>query len=132
MDTNWEGKADYAIKALESVDLAYIHVEAIDEAAHSGDARMKVAAIEAFDRRLVARLLEKINFPCKIAILPDHYTPIELKTHSRDPVPFVISNQEHAGDGLESYSEKEIKEKGSLGIRNGADFMKLFLKADRG
>jgi 2,3-bisphosphoglycerate-independent phosphoglycerate mutase len=128
IDTNWEGKADHAIRALERLDLVYLHVEAIDEAAHAGDAKMKIAAIEEFDRRLVGRLLKNVDFECTIALLPDHYTPIIMKTHSRDPVPYIISAPEHKVDGLKSYSEKEIKEKGSLGLRDGHEFMKMFLE----
>jgi 2,3-bisphosphoglycerate-independent phosphoglycerate mutase len=128
IDTNWRGKADSALTALETVDLVYLHVEAIDETSHSGDVEMKVAAIEEFDKRLVGRIVEKIDFEYKMAILPDHYTPISLKTHSKDPVPFIISSLDGEWDNLTTFSEKEIKKKGSLGIREGHDFMDLFLK----
>ena len=132
IDTNWEGKADAALKALETVDLVYVHVEAIDEAAHAGDMDLKIRAIEEFDRRLVGRLLDGIDFPCKIAVLPDHFTPIALKTHTSDPVPFIVSNVGAdgvvgEGDGLKTYSEKEVETKGSLGIRAGHEFMEMFL-----
>ncbi|RMF90283.1 MAG: cofactor-independent phosphoglycerate mutase [Methanobacteriota archaeon] len=130
LDTNWEGKAEAALKALEDVDLVYVHVEAVDEASHAGDAEQKVAAIEEFDRRLVGRLLDRIDFPCRIALLPDHYTPVDMRTHSRDPVPFIISPWAEGGDGLASYSEKAIKEKGSLGVREGHLFMEVFLSGD--
>ncbi|MFQ5800153.1 MAG: cofactor-independent phosphoglycerate mutase [Candidatus Hydrothermarchaeales archaeon] len=130
IDTNWEGKADHAIKALEKVDLVYLHVEAIDEASHAGDAKMKVAAIEEFDRRLVGRLLENLDFECTIALLPDHYTPISIKTHSQDPVPYIISAPKNKSDGLKSYSEREVKENGSLGIREGHEFLKMFLEGN--
>ncbi|MFV2041328.1 MAG: cofactor-independent phosphoglycerate mutase, partial [Candidatus Hydrothermarchaeales archaeon] len=90
IDTNWEGKAEAALKALETVDLVYVHVEAIDEAAHAGDMSLKIRAIEEFDRRLVGPLLEGVDQECKIAVLPDHFTPIRLKTHTADPVPFIV------------------------------------------
>lgn len=128
IDTNWRGKANSALKALETADLVYIHVEAIDEASHSGNVEMKVAAIEEFDKKLVGRIVEKIDFEYKIAILPDHYTPLSLKTHSKDPVPFIISSLDGEGDNLTTFSEKEIKKSGSLGIREGHKFMELFLK----
>jgi 2,3-bisphosphoglycerate-independent phosphoglycerate mutase len=89
---------------------------------------MKVSAIEAFDKKLVGRIVEKIDFKYKIAILPDHYTPLSLKTHSKDPVPFIISSLEGEGDNLTTFSEKEIKKSGSLRIREGHKFMELFLK----
>ncbi len=127
IDTNWEGKADSAIEALERVDMVYLHVEAIDEASHAGDAELKIRAIEEFDKRLVGRLLKNIDFNCRIAVLPDHYTPISLKTHSSDPVPYIISTLDGEGDGLRSYSEKEVQERGSLGIREGHKFMEYFL-----
>jgi 2,3-bisphosphoglycerate-independent phosphoglycerate mutase len=127
IDTNWEGKADAAIQALETVDLVYLHVEAIDEASHAGNARMKVSAIEEFDKRLVSRLIEKLDFPCKIALLPDHYTPVSKRTHTSDPVPYIISSIGKDLNELRVYSETEIKEKGSLGIKKGHEFMKTFL-----
>ncbi len=128
IDTNWEGKADHALSALDRVDLVYVHVEAIDEASHAGDAELKVRAIEEFDKRLVGRLIDKINFECRIAILPDHYTPTSIKTHTSDAVPFVITNLGGKVDGLTEYSEKEVKERGSLGTSEGHHFMDLFLK----
>jgi 2,3-bisphosphoglycerate-independent phosphoglycerate mutase len=128
IDTNWAGKADAAIQALETVDLVYLHVEAIDEASHAGDTEMKVFAIEEFDKRLVARLIEKLDFPCKIALLPDHYTPVSMRTHTSDPVPYTISSIGKEANELRTYSESEIKEKGSLGIKMGHEFMKTFLE----
>ena len=128
LNTNWEGKADYAVLALEKVDLVYLHVEAIDEASHAGDLKMKIRAIEEFDKRLVGRLMENLDFECRIALLPDHYTPIKIKTHTADPVPFVISGPGFEASGLKSYSEKEIKVKGSKRIRMGHEFMGMLLK----
>ncbi|HDH28400.1 MAG TPA: phosphoglycerate mutase, partial [Euryarchaeota archaeon] len=133
IDTNWEGKAEAALKVLETVDLVYVHVEAIDEAAHAGDLSLKIQAIEEFDRRLVAPLLEGVDFDCKIAVLPDHFTPICLKTHTADPVPFIVSTLGSEGvvgegEGIMSYSEKEVTADRSLGIRPGHKFMELFLE----
>ncbi len=133
IDTNWEGKAEAALKAFETVDLVYVHVEAIDEAAHAGDLRLKIHAIEEFDRRLIGPLLDGIDFHCKIAVLPDHFTPIALKTHTADPVPFIVSTlggegASSEGEGIKSYSEKEVTADSSLGIRPGHKFMELFLE----
>ncbi|GBE56499.1 cofactor-independent phosphoglycerate mutase [archaeon BMS3Bbin16] len=133
IDTNWEGKAEAALKALETVDLVYVHVEAIDEAAHAGDLSLKIQAIEEFDRRLVGPLLEGVDFDCKIAVLPDHFTPIALKTHTADPVPFIVSTVGGKGvvgegEGIKSYSEKEVTSERSLGIMPGHKFMELFLE----
>ncbi len=127
IDTNWKGKALKAVDALENYDLVYVHVEAIDEASHAGDVELKIKAIEAFDKYLVGEVLDTREANWRIAILPDHYTPCRLKTHTDDPVPFIVSGKGLDGDGLRSYTEKEVKEKGSLGIRDGHDFMKLFL-----
>lgn len=98
LDTNYLGKAEYALKALEKKDFVYIHVEAPDEASHMGDLRLKIEAIEAFDEKVVGTLLKGLEHfkDLKIMVLPDHPTPLSLRTHSGDPVPFVIySTQEH-------------------------------------
>jgi 2,3-bisphosphoglycerate-independent phosphoglycerate mutase len=128
IDTNWEGKAEAALKTLKEVDLVYVHVEAIDEAAHSGDLDLKIKAIEAFDKRLIGSLIDKIDFECRIALLPDHFTPLRLKTHTHDPVPFIISGSDVTSGGLESYSEKEVRENGSIKNMNGHEFINFFLK----
>jgi len=124
VDTNWEGKAEQAISGLETLDLIYIHVEAIDEASHAGDVELKVRAIEEMDRRLLGRLLDRLSFECRLAVLPDHYTPLSLRTHTAQPVPFVISPAK-AGKRLRCYSEAEIKAKGRLGLKEGQELMRL-------
>jgi 2,3-bisphosphoglycerate-independent phosphoglycerate mutase len=91
-NTNYEGKADAALKALQKNDLVCVHVEAPDEAGHVRDAELKVKTIEDLDRRLVGRIIAGMKEPYAIAILPDHPTPISLGTHSRDLVPFTISS----------------------------------------
>lgn len=123
-DTNYEGKADYAVKALETNDLVYIHVEAPDEAGHAGDMEMKIKTIEDLDKRLVGRILDRAE-ECKIAVLPDHPTPIKVKTHVPDPIPFAIYTPNSRGDGLK-FDEASAK-KGSLGSIVGEEFMKLLL-----
>ena len=123
-DTNYEGKADYALRALETNDFVYVHVEAPDEAGHAGDAEQKIRTIEDLDRRLLGRILDKAE-GCKIAVLPDHPTPIRVKTHVSDPVPFAIYAPGSKGDKLK-FDERSGK-KGSLGFIAGEKFMGLLL-----
>ncbi|MDI6883734.1 MAG: cofactor-independent phosphoglycerate mutase [Hadesarchaea archaeon] len=123
-DTNYEGKADYALKALESKDLVYVHVEAPDEAGHAGDAEQKIKTIEDLDKRLIGRILKGAR-DCKIAVLPDHPTPIKVRTHTPDPVPFAIYAPGAKGDGLR-FDESSGK-RGSLGFIPGEKFMELML-----
>ena len=92
LDTNYYGKAEYAINALNEKDFVFVHVEAPDEASHNGNVEDKIKAIEDFDEKVVGTVLTKIKkFPLyRMLVLPDHATPIQLKTHASDPVPFVI------------------------------------------
>lgn len=126
-DTNYEGKADYALRALdEGLNLIYIHVEAPDEAGHAGDFDQKVRTIEDLDKRLVGRILDRVDMGnVKIMLLPDHPTPIERRMHMPDPVPAVVYSPEKKGDGLR-FSESEAK-RGSLGFIYGPDLMRLFI-----
>jgi len=128
-DTNYEGKGKHAARALSKYDFVYVHAEAIDEASHAGDAEMKIKTIEEFDRRLLGKFLNSLDKEqenCIIAVLPDHYTPISIRTHARDPVPYIVSS--HAlrkKDGLARYTEEEIKSKGSLGVKKGEELISL-------
>jgi 2,3-bisphosphoglycerate-independent phosphoglycerate mutase len=124
-NTNYEGKADYALKALKKFDFVYVHVEAPDEAGHEGKLEQKVKTIEDLDKRLLGRILNQAE-DCKIAILPDHPTPVEVKTHVADPIPFAVYSPGMKGDGLK-FDESSAK-KGSLGQIPAGQFMKLFLK----
>lgn len=95
VDTNYEGKAEYALHSLEAMDFVLVHVEAPDEAAHIGDIEMKVKAIEEFDALVVGKILKGLeaefaDVGYKILALPDHYTPVSLKVHTKEPVPFAI------------------------------------------
>jgi len=90
LDTDYAAKADVALAALERVDLVFVHVEAPDEAGHEGDTVEKIKAIEAIDREIVARLAGSPLKPA-VLVLPDHPTPISMRTHADDPVPFVIA-----------------------------------------
>jgi 2,3-bisphosphoglycerate-independent phosphoglycerate mutase len=99
LDTNFRGKAEYAIKALNDFDMVFVHVEAPDEAGHGGMIKEKIKAIEDFDELVVGSVLagtEDLG-PLKILVLPDHPTPIKLRTHVSDPVPFAIYSSEKVG-----------------------------------
>lgn len=125
-DTNYEGKADACIKALENHDLVYVHVEGIDEASHAGDLRLKIRAIEDFDRRLVGRVLGNIEEDVCIAVLPDHLTPIKHKAHFHGDVPFLIYRPGEKGDNVEGFDEESCR-KGDYGSIKGKEFISLFL-----
>ena len=125
-NTDYEGKARAAIGALGDVDFVYLHVEASDEAGHEGDEHLKVKTLEYLDRRLVKPIVEaaeKSDEPVSIAILPDHPTPCALRTHTRDPVPFMIYKPGVNGDGIHEYNE-ESAVNGSYGLLNGDGFIK--------
>jgi 2,3-bisphosphoglycerate-independent phosphoglycerate mutase len=126
-DTNYEGKAAAAVTALEKYDYVYVHVEASDEAGHEGDLDLKIKTIEYFDQRLVGNILAEIDLKqTAIALLPDHYTPVSLKTHSDEPVPVVVYRPDKTADGVTIYNEKSV-EQGQLGIMDIADFSQVFL-----
>ena len=125
-DTNYEGKADAAIKALENHDFVYVPVEAPDEAGHAGDYKLKIKTIEDFDKRLIGRFLENIKEDIVIAILPDHPTPISVKTHTDDPIPFLIYNPEKEADSVEKFDEFSV-ENGSYGVLKKDEFIKELL-----
>jgi 2,3-bisphosphoglycerate-independent phosphoglycerate mutase len=91
-DTDYEGKATYALSALEDTDFVYVHVEAPDEAGHAGLLDKKISSIEAFDAMVVGKVLEGIKrFPeHRVMVTTDHYTPISVRTHTTEPIPFAI------------------------------------------
>lgn len=130
-DTNYEGKARAALKALkEGDDFVFLHVEATDEAGHDGDVELKVKAIEYLDRRLAAPIMEEISKwdePVAVAILPDHATPVELRVHRGEPVPFVIWYPGIKPDTVETYSEKACGA-GSYGLLHLGEFMEEFMR----
>jgi len=110
LDTNYEGKVDYALNSLEEVDLTMIHIESTDETGHMGDVKLKIQAIEDFDRRVVGRVLEGIKRfgDYKILVMSDHPTPIDIRTHINEPVPFAIysSSDESLKNDSFVYTEK--------------------------
>ncbi len=125
-DTDYEAKAEFALKALEDNDVVFVHVEAPDEAGHSKDYELKVKTIEDLDKRLLGRLLDGVNEDCVVAVLPDHPTPIKVGTHTRDPVPFAVYFPLVKGDEVKQFDEDSAK-KGDCGLIEGDAFMSLFL-----
>jgi 2,3-bisphosphoglycerate-independent phosphoglycerate mutase len=98
LDTNYAGKVTAALRALATQDFVYLHVEAPDEASHKGSFAEKIQAIEDFDAKVVQPVLDGLNQsndPFRILVLPDHPTPLSLKTHSADPVPFLLYDSTH-------------------------------------
>jgi 2,3-bisphosphoglycerate-independent phosphoglycerate mutase len=122
LDTDYSAKARYATKALERFDFLYLHVEAPDEAGHMGSVEEKVKAIERVDG-MVGTIME--TFQGIIAVLPDHPTPIRVKTHTPDPVPFAIRGL--LRDGSMRLTEREGA-RGSLGLIEGTDLLPLILR----
>ncbi len=112
IDTNYKGKADYAIEALKSRDFVYLHVEAPDEAAHGGLLKEKIEAIENFDRLVVGTICERLAEvgDCRILITPDHPTPVARRTHTRDPVPFILyDSRADFASAAQAYSEAQAR-----------------------
>lgn len=124
-DTNYEGKAKATMRALRDNDYVYVHVEAIDEASHAGDLEMKLKTIEDFDKRLVGRILDGIDEDIAVALLPDHLTPIKVRTHVKDPVPFAIYSRNEM-DNVKTFDEVEAN-KGSFSSLEGEEFMRALL-----
>jgi len=101
-DTNYEGMRDAAIDGLRAgADLWIVHIEASDEAGHAGDVGEKVTALENWDRRVLAGLVDALDDmgPWRMLLLPDHATPLRLKTHTPDPVPYLLLDSRHPGAG---------------------------------
>lgn len=142
-DTNYENKADYALKALKKNDFVFVHVESTDEAGHMGDLKKKLMALEDFDRRLIGRLIRGLNAdkklqPYRILLTSDHATPVTLKTHTPDPAVFSIYDcQNHPNPPLKKggkggfqrrgFNEKEAKRTGDF-IKVGHHMIRQFLK----
>lgn len=119
LDTDYDAKAQYALDAIKRLDFVYIHIEAPDEAGHLGSVEEKVKAIERVDG-VVGTIRDQ--FDGVLAVLPDHPTPIRVKTHTREPVPFVVTGK--GTDGSRAYSEAAGRS-GGLGIRNATEFLEF-------
>ncbi|HWP93159.1 MAG TPA: cofactor-independent phosphoglycerate mutase [Thermodesulfobacteriota bacterium] len=116
LDTNYEGKVEYALRALKEVDLVMIHIESTDETGHEGKADLKIRAIEDFDHRVVGPVLQGMKRfdDYKVLVLSDHPTPIDLRTHVNEPVPFALFSSKDGGlkDSSRVYSEKSASQTG--------------------
>jgi 2,3-bisphosphoglycerate-independent phosphoglycerate mutase len=133
LDTNYVGKAEHALWALKTKDIAYVHIEAPDEAGHTGDLKNKIKAIEDFDEFIVGNIIHGMKQfdEYRILALPDHPTPIEIRTHSSEPVPFVIyDNRRERAGGPVAYDEKIGERKDALMFAEGHTLMDYFLKHD--
>lgn len=128
-DTNYEGKAEAALKALATNNFVYLHIEASDEAGHEGDVALKVRTIENLDRRAVRPIYEALqqwDEPVAIAILPDHPTPCAIRTHTNTPVPFLIYKPGTTPDAVTRFDEYAVRN-GQYGILEKDEFIKTFL-----
>ena len=124
-NTNYEGKADAAIKALETDDFVFVHVEASDEAGHDGDLDLKLKAINYLDQRLIKPIYEatgQMAEPVCIAVRPDHPTPVELRVHVSEPVPFLIYYKGMEADDVQRYDEVSCVG-GAYGLLHLHEFM---------
>jgi len=129
VDTNYTGKGEYALAALADRDFVFIHVEAPDESGHMGDADLKVGAIEDLDEKVIGTVMKGLPAlgPHRVLVLPDHATPVSLKTHTSDPVPFLIYDSGEASPGSgRHYSEREAEATGVF-VERGHELMSEFL-----
>ena len=129
-NTNYEGKAQAAIEALRKDDFVFLHVEASDEAGHDGDLNLKIKTIEDLDRRIVEPIYNEVKTwdePVCIAVLPDHPTPVEIRTHVQEPVPFVIYYPGIQPDSVMEYDEVSCVS-GGYGMLRLQQFMQEFMK----
>ncbi len=135
LDTNYRGKVEAALSCLNDKDLVFLHVEAPDEAAHSGQHDLKIKAIEDFDDRIVRPILEGLKaFPnWRILLMPDHPTPVTTRKHSCDPVPFILLDSErwNAPDKSDSrgFSEAEAQASGVF-VKNGSKMIEILIKGE--
>ena len=129
-DTNYENKVAAALEALKTDDFVYLHIEASDEAGHEGDVDLKLLTIENLDRRAVGPIYEAVkdwDEPVAIAVLPDHPTPCELRTHTAEPVPFLIWHPGIEPDAVQTYDE-EAAQAGAYGLLKDDEFINEFMK----
>ena len=129
-NTNYENKVAAALEALKTDDFVYLHIEASDEAGHEGDFDLKRLTIEDLDKRVVGPIYETVKDwkePVAIAVLPDHPTPCELRTHTAEPVPFLIYYPGIEPDGVQTFDEEACKQ-GVYGVMKENEFMNEFMR----
>lgn len=128
-NTNYENKVAAALEALKTDDFVYLHIEASDEAGHEGDVDLKLRTIEDLDSRVVGPIYEAVKGseePVAIAILPDHPTPCKLRTHTNQPVPFLIWHPGIEADGVETFDEQSVVQ-GAYGLLKEDEFINAFM-----
>ena len=130
IDTNYQGKASAAIEALDKYDIVFVHVEAPDEAAHSGNAEMKKKAIEQIDKHIVGPVHAALqnHESWRILVVPDHFTLIRTCAHAADPVPFAMAGTGVNGILQTTFNENNASRSG-FKIDNGCELMEYFLKS---
>ena len=131
-DTNYENKAAAAIDALRTDDFVYLHIEASDEAGHEGDVDLKLRTIENLDRRALGPIYEAVkdwDEPVAIAVLPDHPTPCQLRTHTAEPVPFLIWHRAIVPDKVQTFDEVAARD-GVYGLMKEDEFMNEFMNIE--
>ena len=128
-DTNYEGKADACLSALERHDFVFVHVEGPDEAGHEGDLEIKIRTIEDLDTRLIGRVMEGLaarGMEARLAVLPDHPTPVARRVHTRAAVPFAICGPGIEADAVERYDEASCAAGGFGELRGDAFIRAVF------
>jgi len=130
IDTNYQGKASAAIEALREYDIVFVHIEAPDEAAHSGNAEMKKKAVEQIDKYIVTPVFEALQGyeSWRMLVMPDHPTPVRTCAHSNEPVPFAMAGDNISGILHTAFSEANAAKSG-FRIDNGFELMEYFLKS---
>ena len=129
-DTNYEGKVEAALAALKTHDFVYLHIEASDEAGHEGDVPLKLRTIEDLDKRIIKPIYETIkqwDEPVAIGVLPDHPTPCAIRTHTADPIPFLIYKPGIEPDEVTTYDEFSVLN-GRFGVLQDDSFIKELIK----
>ena len=131
LNTNYEGKAKAAVDALvnKGYDFAYIHVEAPDEMGHQGSLEKKILSIEYLDQRVIRLVKEGLDAsgePYRMLILPDHPTPLKVRTHVAEPVPYLLYDSTVSREHTWNYNEKEAAESGNS-VAHGWDLMNYLL-----
>jgi 2,3-bisphosphoglycerate-independent phosphoglycerate mutase len=129
VDTNYQGKSSAAIEALKKYDIVFIHVEAPDEASHTGSIELKKKAIEQIDKYIVGPVFEALQKyqSWRILVMPDHPTPVSNMAHSDEPVPFAIAGDDVSGILHANFSEANAAKSG-FRVENGCELMEYFLK----
>ncbi len=131
VNTNFSGKAEACVKAIrDGYDYVYLHMEAPDECGHQGDSKGKVKSIELIDEKVVGYILNELEGEdIRILVCPDHPTPLVTKTHSSEPIPFIIYDSTSIKEGVFAYTENECAKTGLM-LNSGDELVELFLQKE--